>query len=152
MSFNIQLLVTDSDHNVINKNFLDALRSEVSVTIKHNTDLINPTFIISGTSDNIYQYNYLSCPFFNRSYYITNITNKAHNLYEIECHVDVLQSYNSQILNHTAIIERSSTKFDSFLNDTQMQRESYNQVQYKKFDYEFRPETTLLLSVIGGGV
>ena len=74
--------------------FSGALREESSV--------IDP--IIAIEASNLSQYNYLYIPSFSRFYYINNIESVRTNLWRISCHVDVLNTYRSEILAHQAII------------------------------------------------
>lgn len=149
MSFPIFLQRTDSEQNEINKQL--AISTEIAVNLKDNCDIINPTFLISGSVDNLSQYNYIRVPTFNRYYFIKSITQIRHNLYEIHAHVDVLMSFKNEILNNTAILDRAHSVYDDYLQDTNIQMESYKMVQTKKFNYTFIPETSLLLTVLGGG-
>lgn len=151
MSFPIFLKRTNNEKNVLNKTYVDELTTQVDVTLKNETSITDPVFLISGDLNNITQFNYITCDFFKRNYFIIDIKQVRHNLYEITAHVDVLMSFKNEILNNTAILDRAHSVYDDYLQDTNIQMESYKMVQTKKFNYTFVPETSLLLTVLGGG-
>lgn len=151
MSFPIFLKRTNNEKNVLNKTYVGELTTQVDVTLKNETSITDPVFLISGDLNNITQFNYITCDFFKRNYFIIDIKQVRHNLYEITAHVDVLMSFKNEILNNTAILDRAHSVYDDYLQDTNIQMESYKMVQTKKFNYTFVPETSLLLTVLGGG-
>lgn len=71
-------------------------------------DIINPTFIFTDVST-VLGCNYLYCNTFGRYYYITNISVDTAQRAIVECRIDVLQTYATQILNSTATILRSES-------------------------------------------
>lgn len=143
------LYVTNSEKEEINK-VLNS-KTEIDIALKRDTTIIDPTLILSGTLDNISGYNYFYIPEFKRYYFLTDLKVVRNQLYELKGHVDVLMSFKTQILNNPAIIERSTSTYDLYLQDSEFNIESYRQIQTKKFNFEFKPETNLILSVIGGG-
>lgn len=150
MAFPIFLKKTNNEKNVINKSFVTELTTQVDVTLKNEASITDPIFLISGDLNNIAQFNYIDCDYFKRNYFITDIKQVRHNLYEITAHVDVLSTYAQLLLDTPCIFERRTDQFDPWLNDTSMLTESYNQVQYIKFDYTFVPDKNMLLNVVGG--
>ena len=150
MSFPIFLKRTNNKKNVINKTYVDDLTTQVDVTLKNETSITDPVFLISGDLNNITQFNYITCDFFKRNYFIIDIKQVRHNLYEITAHVDVLTTYASELLQTRCIFERQTNIFDPWLNDTNLKVEAYTQMQIKAFGFKFKPEQNLILSVIGG--
>ena len=92
----------------------------ITGSLKEGTSVINPTILIQGTPVTVQQIvtsNYLRIPDFGRYYFIRDISSVRTNLWEISCHVDVLQSYATQIKAQTAIIQRQKEKWNLYLND-----------------------------------
>ena len=63
MSFPIFLKRTNNEKNVINKTYVDDLTTQVDVTLKNETSITDPVFLISGDLNNITQFNYITCDF-----------------------------------------------------------------------------------------
>lgn len=101
----IELYVTGSEVNSLRKTLQNnltltgALRGESSVT--------TPSFLIEHTNPS--QYNYCFIPEFNRYYYITDITSVRTNIWRIDCSVDVLMTYQAQILALEVVLENSTS-------------------------------------------
>ena len=64
MSFPIFLKRTNNEKNVINKTYVDQLTTQVDVTLKNETSITDPVFLISGDLNNITQFNYITCDCF----------------------------------------------------------------------------------------
>ena len=89
-------------------------------SLKDGTSVINPTIMLQGTPATVQQIvasNYLHIPDFGRYYFIRDVSSVRTNLWEISCHVDVLQTYSTQIKAQTAIIQRQENKWNLYLND-----------------------------------
>lgn len=72
----------------------------VPVTLKNETSLNNPTFILSGSLP-VANYAQFESAF----YFIDNITNLRDNLWEVSCSIDVLATYRAAIRNTSAYVE-----------------------------------------------
>lgn len=97
---NIILYVTGSERHAIRKTLQNDL--ELTGALRGESSVINPSFLIELTNPS--QYNYCYIPDFNRYYFITNITSVRTNIWRIDCNVDVLMSFQSQILNLDVIV------------------------------------------------
>lgn len=101
----ITLYVNSSERQAINKNigsgstFTGSLRGESSV--------INPSFLLE--TDNPSGYNYCQIPDFGRYYFINNITSIRTRIWRIDCEVDVLMSFASEILALNVIVSDNSS-------------------------------------------
>lgn len=100
----------------------DAAGETRTVYLKTDTDILNPSFIVSGVD---YLVNYVK--FENRYYFVTGIT--ADNLTQmtIHCSVDVLASWKADIYNAKAYIKYSSTGYDINIIDERLTIEKYLQ-------------------------
>lgn len=69
----------------------------VNGKLRENSSILTPSFNIE--SDVIPSFNYCYIPQFNRYYYITDITSVNSKIVRIECKVDVLKSFSTDIKN-----------------------------------------------------
>ena len=81
--------------------------TDLTVTLKEGTSIEKPTFILTG---NLFTCNYVKA--FEHYYFVDDIKSIRNNLSEIECSMDVLATFKTDIGNYTALIERSSTYYD----------------------------------------
>lgn len=100
----IVLYVTGSEQNAIRKTLQNEL--ELTGSLRGESSVTNPSFLIEIANPS--QYNYCFIPDFNRYYYITDIISVRTNLWRIMCDVDVLMSYQAQILNLDVIVSDDS--------------------------------------------
>lgn len=62
--------------------------------------------------------NYVYIHEFNRYYYIKDITSENTGIWRLHLHVDPLKSFASQILANSAVIARSTSSWNLYLEDT----------------------------------
>lgn len=101
----IILYKTQSERERINKTLSNTLT--LTGTLRGESSVINPSFIIQY--ENISSYNYCYISSFNRYYFINNITSIRNGLWKIDCSVDVLMSYKQDILNLNVIVSDVSS-------------------------------------------
>ena len=136
-----------SDSTEVYKNLTDATQI-TNCILKDETEIVNPTLIFAGASKLPDTFNYFYIPAFNRYYFITNKTTENQRIY-ISLHVDVLESRRQVLLNNTAILERSSNKFNLYQTDGDMPQLANNEIFTKNFPNSFQAES-LILTVAGG--
>lgn len=85
-----------------------------SCVLKDLASVDDPVLIIN---DPMPLYTYVYIPPFQRYYFVTDIVNIDNSMSEIHCTVDVLASFRASILSYTAFVERSSSKYDEYIND-----------------------------------
>lgn len=109
----IDLYITGSEKNAIFKNLQNEI--ELVGSLRDESSVINPVFILEATNPTAY--NYCFIPDFNRYYFITNIESVRTNLWRIHCAVDVLMSYQTQILNLNVIVsDETSPDPETYMN------------------------------------
>ena len=96
----ITLYTTGSERHAIQKNLQNAI--EFVGSLRGESSVVSPTILIEMTNPS--QYNYCFILEFNRYYFITDITSVRTNLWRISCSVDVLMSYQAQLLNLDVIV------------------------------------------------
>lgn len=101
----IQFLHNKSEYNTINKN--TELIVEKIITLKNDCDLVNP-YVVLKLDDVLFLSNYAYIPKFKRYYFITGIEILSKTLVAVSMHVDVLESFKSDILAGTVHITESS--------------------------------------------
>lgn len=124
----ITLYVTGSERHAINKTLGSAL--ELTGALRGESSVINPSFIIEASNPS--QYNYCHIPDFNRYYFITNITSVRTDIWRIDCAVDVLMSFQTEILNLDVIV--SDLSIGESPTETYVQGEQWSTTVKNKTD------------------
>ena len=124
----IVLYVTGSERHAIIKTLQNGL--ELTGALRGESSVINPSFIVELSNPS--QYNYCFIPDFNRYYFITNITSVRTNIWRIDCAVDVLMSFQTQILNLDVIV--SDLSIGESPTETYMQGEQWETTVKDKTD------------------
>lgn len=96
----ITLCVTTSERERVVKSLSDSL--SLSGALRGESSVINPSFLIEHSNPSGFNYCYISD--FDRYYFIDNIISVRTNIWRIDCSVDVLMSYSTEILNLEVIV------------------------------------------------
>lgn len=126
---NVNLYHNTSDNNRLNKSitvigfFSGSLRSESSV--------LEPSILIKAA--NLSGANYMQIPDFGRYYYITDVVSVRTGLWLIRGHVDVLMTYASGIRSCGAVLARSETEYNLYLDDDRFLINAQRQFVCKAF-------------------
>ena len=109
----IDLYVNRSEDNKIGKSlaYVDQLTGE----LRQQCSIQNPVITIEATD--LSGINYLYIEEFDRYYFVRDCTVIRNNLWQLSCHVDVLESFKSAILDQTAIIARQERLFNLYQQD-----------------------------------
>lgn len=135
MSFNLILYQNLSEKNKMDKDIQFPLT--ITGTLKNESSIINPIIVASISANAASSYNYIYIESFNRYYYINDAISIRNGITELHCKVDVLMSFRTEILNNTAIIERSETEWNLYLNDGSFKTYANNIVLTKAFPSGF---------------
>lgn len=148
MSLTIKLYHNASPANKIGKKLNDELVTS-DVLLKDDVSILKPVFKVRDVRS-IITYNYLYCPDLQRYYFIDDIVSVHNDLWEISCHVDVLETYKNGILGQTAVIKRQQNKYNLYLNDPDFMTYNNDTIQTKKFsDSAFTKNLAYVLVVNG---
>lgn len=90
--------------------------------LREECDMINPSVLIENAG--VINANYAYIPEFGRYYFITKITSVRENLWRIDMHVDVRESFADAIKKNRAVLERSEGYYNLYLNDPMLPIES----------------------------
>ena len=162
----IVLYKTDSDNRVIGKHKIRAKLGSHSangfdVTLKEGTSIFNPTFILkyplsddldgSNIIASFDDINYLYCREWSRYYFIKDITFLTGRRIQLDCHVDVLESYKNDIANISAEIYRSEMESvkSNFMVDDRLPVECKRKVSRKAIG-SVGDSVSYILTVAGG--
>lgn len=143
----IILYKNSSPNNYLKKTLTNA--KTITGSFRNTTSIINPEFIIEFNNPS--QYNYLYIDDFSRFYYINNIESVKNNLWKLKCHVDVLNTYRSQIIKHQAIIDKqsSSSNSDLYLDDGDFVVKNKKSVEIESFPNGLNEEPKFILISAG---
>lgn len=109
--------IYDDAKNLIKQADTDHKLGDLSAHYKGEVDVLNPVLEIAYNASYT-DANYVYVADWNRYYFIRNITTGSQRLY-LECAVDVLMSYSTQILNLNCIVARQEDRNEAqfYLSD-----------------------------------
>lgn len=142
---NIKLYNTVSPRNKLNKtlNLVADITGESNISIDEH----NCVFVLSmGHLIGVQGSNYMFCTDTNKYYYIENYE-VINQTVRIQCKVDVLMTYKTQILANTCTISRNEKVANAYLLDNGYQILAYDKVVAKTFPNSLSNETTILLTI-----
>lgn len=102
----ITTYINNSQSNVINKNLTQLQTFDVSLI--HEFNILTPVLIFTKSNFN-FNANYIYIPQYNRYYFINDITTSSGNRVQINCSIDVLKTYATQIKNAPCVVVRSES-------------------------------------------
>lgn len=134
-----------SEEHVLDKQ-LTVVNSGVTAMFKDDTNMINPTIIISSLMSKNFNYVYISDT--DRYYYVNDMTYSQQRTF-INLTVDVLMSFNSEIKALNVIANRSSSYYNVYQKDDSIPFENRNVISTQNFPSGFNSQA-LILAVNGG--
>ena len=110
------LYYCDTDPKCFTKHYTE-VSNEFTITFNKDIDIMNPVFRFSKNVSAL-NFNYIFVPALDgRNYWVTSgVTYKA-GYWEVQCHVDVIESWKNQIKNASAIVRRSGNLYNKYLSD-----------------------------------
>lgn len=122
-----------------------------TVYLKDDTSILNPTFDCTGVPDNV---NYIYVSDFGRYYFVSDVTHVGKDRILINCTVDVLATYKSQIGGYSGFIEYTSSSSDVTITDprnmpTYLIDTSYNTLSITS--NPFNSTGCYIVAVLSGG-
>ena len=142
MSFEIHLMNNQQELNKITKT--PTLVRTLTGNLRDEADIVDPEILIEfdGT---LVDCNYMHIPTLNRYYFITKIESVRTKLWRITAHCDVLKTYAEAILNTEAVVARSESKYNLYLNDAMFKVYSNPRLQIANFPNKFTGESYVLV-------
>ena len=145
----IKFYQMSDDKRVIDKT-LGTAKTLSSCQLIEPSSVINPSFTID-IDTSIYSYNYVYIAYFGRYYYINDITVIDGARMLINCSVDVLKSFATQIKACTVNTRRNENNYDMYLPDDRPVES--RMIRYSvKFPHSFNDESnSYVLITVGNG-
>ena len=118
----IILYKSTADNRLLNKSSKISVIDTIDTAhIKDDTSIISPSIILSYKKINtLRNCNYLYIPSMGRYYYVNDIVLKQGGMYELKCHIDVLQTYKDDIKAITALILRQENVYHPYIEDGEL--------------------------------
>lgn len=139
-------------NNVINKNLGNPTLIECNMEVA--TTQINPVVRVTFSDVNApstLDYNYCIVTLGNTDYPyfidLNNVINIGKGVFNVPMTLDLLEFYKSEILDSTAIIERSTSNYNMYLRDDMYMAYGYPLVGCKVFPSGFNDSYNYLLNV-----
>ena len=133
----------NSDRRCINKNLTGAKTISGNVKTQYTSSGISLDIDVSVAGITPFQFNYMK--FDNKYYYIDSVDFISHNIIRLNCSIDLLESYKSQILRQTAVLERSQNIYSRYIDDDKLVLNAYKRIQTKAFPHSFTPVQEYIL-------
>ena len=131
---NIVLMNNSQPANKINKT--PSTISTLSGTLKENTSFTDPVVIIQSVTAPTANYAQISD--FGRYYFIRDIVNQYNDIWELHMHVDVLKSYQSEIMSADCIVAKTaSDHFNLYLPDPNFKCQQNERIGMQQFPNGF---------------
>ena len=137
-----------SDERYLNKN-IELKYDNIPIQILEPASIVRPTLKVSsgliGQS-----VNYLYIEELERYYYIRNWI-MDNGFIQLECEVDVLMSFKSDIKKQNTIVARNEKLFNMYLEDNKIKVQNRTAIRTVRFPSGFTSRN-LILGVVGNGV
>lgn len=119
-------------------------------SLRNQSSIIDPVIEVTGiASTTVTSCNYAYIPEFERYYFVKNIISIRANVWVIQCHVDVLGTYATQIKAQTAVIRRQENSWNLYLDDGIFKTYQNPKIITKAFPAGFTTQN-FVLAVAGG--
>lgn len=117
MSFPIVLMENTSPSNKVGKN--KTVIATVTGTLRSGSSVVDPVIEIDSALDTdiLGRVNYAQIELWHRYYFVTDIKVDIKRLWNIYMHVDVLDSYITEIKAQNAIVARQERRNNRYLDD-----------------------------------
>lgn len=128
MAFDINLYNYSGEPNRLDKS-LGGTTLTLTGTLKEGADVINPViefYDTGGENLDLNDYNYMYIEKFGRYYFITDIIVDRTNVVFISGHVDVLNTYKTEIKNLQAMATRSEYEYNAYITDPTLPTYQYD--------------------------
>ena len=122
---------TVSNENQIQKDLTDS--KTYTGIFKTDLDILNPKIIISDSDYLILGYNYCYITELKRYYFVKNITILSNNRFLIDCKIDVLKTYSTELQSCTGRIIECENNFNTLNCETDKNEDS-NILEYSYDD------------------
>ncbi len=139
-----------SENNAIGKLITEI--AEVQAHLKEQVSALDILLELKTTSDLIENVNYVNIPKLKRKYFVVDKDIMTNNIVVLRCHVDVLESFKSDILALNVIASKSqqNAKSDLYIDDNSFITENRLINQIYNFPSGFNDNGEFILITVGG--
>ena len=120
---------SENEKNVVVKQLSNG--TSMTGTLRMPTSVLNPVIMIDNATFPTWNYAYIDE--FNRYYFVTNVVSINEKIWQIEMKVDVLMSWNTNILTQTAFISRNEFIINNQIADVRRPALSRSDISYTEF-------------------
>lgn len=119
--------------------------TNISGAFRDSVDTLSPVFAVE---QNPTGFNYLKA--FDKYYFITKPPEIIRTgLYLVECHEDVLQTFQSGIKNLKGIVARNEFLIDAYIPDSKIPQRNFTKRASKKIGNPFSYNTDIIIQTVG---
>lgn len=149
MSFSVELGKTKSEKTALDKTV--TYDKTFNGTLLNDTNIINPSIRLKVAAEDIALYNYMKITNFSRLYFITDVVALTDKTCVVTGHVDVLATYKTSIRLNKAVIGRSESRYNLFIDDGLFKVDAKTIIQTKKFTGGGKFQTTPGIALVTVG-
>ncbi|MBR3278863.1 MAG: hypothetical protein IKG01_08230 [Lachnospiraceae bacterium] len=125
-------------------------QTSFSCLVRTPSSVMTPVVILQDPNDQILNYNYAYIPTWHRYYFIDDITmTEGNHMYEVSMHVDVLATYQRDIMNSTQYVLRSASDSDGTIVDHYYPTKDRTDFDYKVLSVEYNGNTFDCKDIVG---
>ena len=149
---NITLYNCSTEPNRLDKsNYLTSVASYENVAANIELGVEHPTILIQ-TSTDLSAVNYAYIAEFGRYYHVNALHVPVNDMWRIECTVDVLMTYKTEILALSGVIQRNTNNYDLYLEDPRIPSSIKRNTTLKLFpSTPFTRDNNLSTLIVLGG-
>ena len=147
----IKLYKYNGDNRKVDKD-LNIVQTISNANVITSMNIIDPVIVLDMdmSFDAIRSFNYIYIADLKRYYYVTNIEILENGFLKVNCHIDVLKTYASDILNSTQYIKRQEHKCSFQLADSEYNIKANRNLTIKNFGNEIiQPNEYFILTTFG---
>ena len=142
----IKFYYNSSEKNKIGKSLSKELT--MNGNLRDECSVISPTILVEHS--NLSDYNYVYIPEFKRYYFITEMTIVRNNLWRISLKVDVLESFKSDILNLSCIVDKQQNQsYNNYIDDGSYINRADSFVEISNYQNGFNSSGEFILITAG---
>lgn len=155
----ITFLKSNDDPRVVNKTMFNAGSGGAALTasvhnLSESINLLSPVFVVASNTEYLNATHVYAAELRNRYYYINNIALMTGGKMEIQCSIDLLKTYETQLMFCPATAIRSQSAGKTHISDSKYPLNTANRyVTLQNFPYTpftRRPSFPYILTTIGG--
>ena len=143
---NLTLYKNLSEKNKIGK----VLHNELSLNgnLREESSIINPTILVEHSNLSVYNYAYI--PEFKRYYFVSEMSSVRNGLWRVSLSVDVLESYKTDILNLSCIVDKQQNQsYNNYIDDGSYVNRADSFIEIANYQNGFNADGEFILLTAG---